>query len=52
MAMPIVYAAGPRVGCRANRPQDTWYRNTPFTREEMLRSQKFWRINVTSDYKR
>ena len=52
MVMPICYATGPRVGCRANRPQDTWYRNTTFTREDILRSQQFCRINVTGDIKR
>ena len=52
MAMPIAYAAGPRTSCRANRPQDTWYRDTAFTWEELLRSQQFCRINVTGDLKR
>ena len=52
MAMPNAYAAGPRVGCRANRPQDTWYRNTKFTREEFLRAQQFCRIATSGDIKR
>ena len=52
MIMPIAYASGPRTGCHANRPRDTWYRELDYTREELLRAQQFCRIATTGDIKR